>query len=113
MLSEYSYAYFGPVQEWIYINGYNQLKSGISSAKLVSNKFWILGYYDYFHVNVNAMLYVIFANYALALIMYGLSVLSDRAVSRKLLTVSLFFAADIGFGLLMMCLNNIFVSIFL
>lgn len=59
------------------------------------------------------MLFVCFVNYAFALVLYGLSVASDRSVSRKLKTSALYFAIDIGFALVMFSVNNIAVSVFL
>lgn len=113
MLSSYEHAYLGPIQEWSYINGYNQINSGISTTKLVDNSFWILGFYDYFFVNCNVMLFVCLVNYFLALILYGLSMLSDRSVSRKLKTSAVFFAVEIGYALFMFQVNNVAVSVFL
>ena len=70
-----------------------------------------MGYKDYFFVNVNVMLLACLANYVLALILYALSMLSDRSASRKLKTSAIFFAVDIGFGLVVFSLNNISVSL--
>ena len=112
MLSDYGHAFLGPMQEWEFINGYNKIKA-ISTAKLSSNHFRVLGFYDYFYANCNAMLFVCLANYVFAIVLYGLSVASDRSVSRKLKTSALYFGVDIGFALVMFCLNNIVVSVFL
>jgi hypothetical protein len=89
------------------------MRTGISTAVLVSNKFWTLGYEDYFYSNCNAMIFACLANYLIALILYGLSMLSDRSVSRKLKVSAIFFAVDIGFTLVMFSFNNIVVSLFL
>jgi hypothetical protein len=113
MLSKYEHAYLGPAQEWEFINGYNKISANIPTAKLADSHFWVLGYYDYFYINCNAMLFVCLVNYAFALVLYALSVASDRSVSRKLKTSALYFAVDIGFALAVFSLNNIVVSLFL
>jgi hypothetical protein len=59
------------------------------------------------------MLFACLGNYLIALILYGLSVLSDRSTSRKLKTSAIFFAVDIGFTLVVFNFNNIVVSLFL
>lgn len=112
MLSSYGHAYLGPIQEWLYINGYNSINMRIPEAKLVDNSFWILGFRDYFSVNVNIMLFVCVANYVLAFLLYVFSMLSDRSTSRKLKTSAIFFAVDIGFALVMFSVNNMAVSMF-
>lgn len=112
MLSDYSHPFLGTLQEWAYINGYNQIKVNIPTAKLVSDHFSILWYYDYFYINFNSMIYVIFANYGLGLILYVLSMLSDKSVSRKLKTSAIFFCVEIGFSLIIFSLNNIIVSMY-
>lgn len=111
-LTDYVHAFLGPIQEWQFINGYNQIRTNIG-AKLVANQFWVIGFYDYFYVNCNVMLFVCLANYGFAGIMYGLSLASDRSVSRKLKTSALYFAVDIGFALIMFSVNNIIVSLYL
>ena len=111
MLSSYSHAFIGPLQEWSYINGYNKVKVNIAEAQLVGNDFWILGYEDFFFINVNAMVFACLTNYFVALILFGLSMLSDRSTSRKLKNSAIFFAVDIGFALLVFSINNIAVSI--
>lgn len=97
----YSHPYYGSMQEWDYVNGYNRLKVSIGEAKLVDNEFWVLDYYDYFFVNVNVMIFVYIANYILALILFALSMLSDRSVSRKLKVAAQFFGIEIGFSLML------------
>lgn len=113
MLSSYSHAYLGPVEDWDYINGYNRLNVTISEAKYVDNSFSIYEYFDYFFMNYNAMLFAVLVNYLLALLLYGLSLVSDRSTTRKLQNSAIFFAAEIGFNLVVFSLNNIILSIFL
>lgn len=59
------------------------------------------------------MLFVCVANYILALILFALSMLSDRSVSRKLKVAAMFFAIEIGFSLMVFSFCNILISIFL
>lgn len=59
------------------------------------------------------MLFVCLVNYAFALVLYGLSMFSDRSVSRKLKASAVFFAVEIGFGVFLFSVNNMVVSCFL
>lgn len=111
LITDYSNPLLGPLQEWRYVNGYNNMSVNINGTALVQNEFKVLNYYNYFYANFNVMLFICLVVYLLALILFLLSLISERTTERKLKDASKFFAMETGFAFMVFSLNNIITSI--
>lgn len=94
LLADYSHPFLGPVQNWEYINGYNELlmRESELDLTLVSNEFKVYRYYTEFLDNCNVMIFVSLALYVVSFIVYLLSLLAERPTAKKFEEGSKFFA---------------------